>query len=42
VPNNDYEQGDNPANQAPTPFSLFKEVKNQVKQFGIKRLVIDS
>ena len=29
-------------NQAPTPFSVFKEVEKQVKQFGIKRLVIDS
>jgi len=32
----------NPVNQAPTPFSVFKEVEKQVKQFGIKRLVIDS
>jgi len=42
--NTDYDQqsGENPANQAPTPFSVFKEVENQVKEFGIKRLVIDS
>ena len=40
----DYHQqsGDTPANQAPTPFSVFKEVEKQVHQFGIKRLVIDS
>jgi KaiC/GvpD/RAD55 family RecA-like ATPase len=40
----DYRQqsGDTPANQAPTPFSVFKEVEKQVNQFGIKRLVIDS
>lgn len=33
---------ENPANQAPTPFGVFKEVEKQVKQFGIKRLVVDS
>ncbi|HEY6586107.1 MAG TPA: ATPase domain-containing protein [Candidatus Methanoperedens sp.] len=40
----DYHQqsGDTPANQAPTPFSVFKEVEKQVQQSGIKRLVIDS
>ena len=40
----DYMQqaGDTLVNQPPTPFSVFKEVENQVKQFGIKRLVIDS
>ena len=40
----DYVQqsGETLVNQPPTPFSVFKEVENQVKQFGIKRLVIDS
>jgi len=40
----DYVQqsGDSLVNQPPTPFSVFKEVENQIKQFGIKRLVIDS
>jgi KaiC/GvpD/RAD55 family RecA-like ATPase len=40
----DYRQqsGDSPANQAPTPFSVFKDVEKHVKQSGIKRLVIDS
>jgi KaiC/GvpD/RAD55 family RecA-like ATPase len=40
----DYNQqaGDSPANAAPTPFSVFKEVETQVKTLGIKRLVIDS
>jgi KaiC/GvpD/RAD55 family RecA-like ATPase len=33
---------DSPANAPPTPFSVFKEVENQVKNLGIKRLVIDS
>ena len=36
------QSGDSLVNQPPTPFSVFKEVENQVKQFGIKRLVIDS
>lgn len=36
------QSGDTLLNQPPTPFSVFKEVENQVKQFGIKRLVIDS
>ncbi len=40
----DYVQqsGENLVNQPPTPFSVFKEVENHVKKFGIKRLVIDS
>lgn len=40
----DYRQqsGDSPANQAPTPFSVFKDVEKHVKQSSIKRLVIDS
>ena len=40
----DYSQqsGESPANKPPTPFTVYKEVENQVKQFGIKRLVIDS
>jgi KaiC/GvpD/RAD55 family RecA-like ATPase len=40
----DYQQqlGDSPANTPPTPFSVFKEVEIQVKNLGIKRLVIDS
>jgi KaiC/GvpD/RAD55 family RecA-like ATPase len=40
----DYVQqsGDSLVNQPPTPFSVFKDMENQVKQFGIKRLVIDS
>jgi len=42
TPDYNQQSGDNPVNQAPTPFSIFKEVENQVKQFGIKRLVIDS
>ena len=36
------QSGDSLVNQPPTPFSVFKEVQTQVKQFGIKRLVIDS
>ena len=36
------QSGDSLVNQPPTPFSVFKEVENHVKQFGIKRLVIDS
>jgi KaiC/GvpD/RAD55 family RecA-like ATPase len=36
------QSGDSLVNQPPTPFSVFKEVENQVRQFGIKRLVIDS
>lgn len=40
----DYRQqtSETPVNQAPTPFSVFKEVEKQVKMYGIKRLVIDS
>lgn len=40
----DYNQQttESPVNQAPTPFSVFKEVEKHVKQFAIKRLVIDS
>ncbi len=40
----DYHQqsSESPANQPPTPFTVFKEVEKQVKQFNIKRLVIDS
>jgi KaiC/GvpD/RAD55 family RecA-like ATPase len=33
---------DSPANAPPSPFSLFKEVEIQVKNLGIKRLVVDS
>ncbi|PWB55303.1 MAG: ATPase [Candidatus Methanoperedenaceae archaeon] len=42
TPDYNQQSNENPANQAPTPFSVFKEVEKQVKQFGIKRLVIDS
>ncbi len=36
------QSGDSLVNQPPTPFSVFKDMENQIKQFGIKRLVIDS
>ncbi len=42
TPDYNQQSGDSPANKPPTPFTVFKEVENQVKQFGIKRLVIDS
>ena len=42
TPDFQQQSGESPTNQVPTPFSVFKAVENQVKLFGIKRLVIDS
>lgn len=41
-PEMDPQLSPNPANEPHTPYSVFKEVEKQVKQFGVKRLVIDS
>jgi KaiC/GvpD/RAD55 family RecA-like ATPase len=42
TPDYQHQLGESPANAPPTPFSVFKEVETQVKNLGIKRLVIDS
>lgn len=41
-PDLDPQLSSNPANEPLTPYTVFKEVEKQVKQFGVKRLVIDS
>jgi len=42
TPNYDQQATDSPENSPPTPYSVFKKVETLVKQYGIKRLVIDS
>ena len=42
TPDHHQQSGESPANVPPTPFSAYKTVETHVRQFGIKRLVIDS
>jgi len=42
TPDYNQQSGESPANTPPTPFSAYKTVETHVKQFGIKRLVVDS
>ncbi len=42
TPSYDQQAGESPQNAPPSPYSVFKNVETLVKQYGIKRLVIDS
>ncbi len=42
TPNYDQQAADSPQNAPPTPYSVFKNVETLVKQYAVKRLVIDS
>jgi len=42
TPSYEQQSAEPPDKTAPTPFSVFKNVETLVKQYGIKRLVIDS